>query len=208
MRTRGVTHLKFVFAPDAGAGPGATLVSSIWPGSGYVDVLGMDGYNWGDSVGGTGDRWRSFEMIFAPLYAKLTALDRTAPVWVTEFGSKEPAKEDDWHYPTSSSPVDSMHSKATWIDDMMRSAAFPRVEALVYFEQHKERDWRLESSPGGPDRHPWVCPTFDVSDLASWWVVGVSRPSNAIAKAFRAGFQRMIHRARPRPLGSSDLVAR
>jgi hypothetical protein len=147
MRSRGVKNLKFVFNPDADGGPGATPVEAIWPGCAYVDVLGIDGYNWGNTIGPAGGTWRSFESIFGRMYGTLTALDGGAPVWITEFGSKEPRKEDDWHYPASSSPVDSAHNKATWIDEMMASTSFPRVSALVYFNKRKERDWRLESSP-------------------------------------------------------------
>ena len=39
-------------------------------------------------------------------------------------------------------------------------------------------------------------------------VLGVSRPSNAMSKAFRAAFHRITHRALPRPVGSRDRVTR
>jgi beta-mannanase len=149
MRERGATHLKFMFNPDASTYTGTTPVSSIWPGSSYVDVLGIDGYNWGNSATGaidTGDRWQSFASIFSPMYKKLTALDKKAPVWIAEFGCKEPAEQDDPLFPSESSPVDRTHSKGAWINDMMASKAFPRVKALVYFNKKKERDWRLNSS--------------------------------------------------------------
>ena len=148
MRSRGVTHLKFVFAPDASDAPNSTPVATIWPGSQYVDVLGMDGYNWGDTRRGADavEHWQSFSQIFAPMYAALTRLDPSAAVWITELGSKEPRKEDDWLYPQESSPADPAHSKATWIDEMMHSTIFPRVQALVFFNKQKERDWRLNSS--------------------------------------------------------------
>jgi beta-mannanase len=146
MRERGATHLKFVFNPDASTYTGTTSVSSIWPGAAYVDVLGIDGYNWGNSAGGAGERWQSFASIFTPMYKKLTALDAKAPVWIAEFGCKEPTEQDDPLFPAESSPVDPSHSKGTWISDMMKSTAFPRVKALVYFNKKKERDWRLNSS--------------------------------------------------------------
>jgi beta-mannanase len=154
MRSRGVTHLKFVFNPDASNQSIDTPISSIWPGATYVDVLGIDGYNWGNSALGpldTGDRWQSFSDIFAPMYGVLTMLSGTSPVWITEFGSKEPAEEDDSAYPTESSPIDPTHDKGTWINDLMASTTFPRVAALVYFNQKKERDWRLDSSTSSLD---------------------------------------------------------
>lgn len=149
MRTRGVTNLKFVFNPDASNGTLNTPIASIWPGAQYVDVLGIDGYNWGQSALGptdTGDTWRTFTQVFSSMYQQLTALDATAPVWITEFGSKEPTKEDDSSYPRESSPIDPLHSKGAWLTDLMSLRTFPQLKALVYFNKLKERDWRLESS--------------------------------------------------------------
>jgi beta-mannanase len=141
---RGVNNLKFVFNPDSSNWSNNTPVSSIWPGSEYVDVLGIDGYNWGnDSVGNT---WRVFDSIFSNMYTTLTALDSIHPVWITETGSKEPQKEDNWLYPKESAPVDPNNNKGTWINQMMSSRLFPRVEGIVWFNKQKERDWRLESS--------------------------------------------------------------
>ncbi len=141
---RRVNNLKFVFNPDSSNWPANTPVSSIWPGSDYVDLLGIDGYNWGnDSVG---DTWRAFDTIFSNMYTTLAALDSVHPVWITETGSKEPQEEDGWRYPRESAPVDPNNNKGTWINHMMSSTLFPRVEGIVWFNKQKERDWRLESS--------------------------------------------------------------
>ena len=107
-------------------------------------MLGIDGYNWGNDT--VGDTWRPFDTIFSDMYTTLTGLDATKPVWITEVGSKEAAKEDDWLYPKRSAPVDAGHSKGTWIKQMLLSTGFPRIEAVVWFDKLKERDWRLESS--------------------------------------------------------------
>ncbi|TVR96193.1 MAG: hypothetical protein EA416_01305, partial [Trueperaceae bacterium] len=37
--------------------------------------------------------------------------------------------------------------KAAWIHDMFASEAFARLEAIVWFDEHKEADWRITSSP-------------------------------------------------------------
>jgi beta-mannanase len=141
---RGVKNLKFVFNPDSSNWPDNTPVSSIWPGSDYVDLLGIDGYNWGN--GGGGNTWRTFDTIFTEMYTILIALDSVHPVWITETGSKEPQAEDDWLYPKESAPIDPDNNKGTWINHMMSSRMFPRVEGIVWFNKKKERDWRLESS--------------------------------------------------------------
>jgi mannan endo-1,4-beta-mannosidase len=145
-RSRGVQNLKFVFNPDSSNGPANTPVPSIWPGADVVDVVGIDGYNWGtDDVG---DHWRSFASIFSGMYTIVTTLDGVDPVWITETGCKEPAVEDDWRYPQESAPVDPSNSKGTWIRHMMSSTLFPAVKVIVWFNKQKERDWRLQSSGG------------------------------------------------------------
>jgi Glycosyl hydrolase family 26 len=141
-REQGVHNLKFVFNPDASDFATNIPVPEIWPGAEYVDVLGIDGYNWGD---GSADSWTEFDAVFARMYEVLTALHPSAPVWICEVGSKEPRKNDG--SPKRTAPVDREHSKAAWIEAMMNSTAFPRLTALVYFNVLKERDFRFESSP-------------------------------------------------------------
>jgi hypothetical protein len=141
-REQGVQNLKFVFNPDASDFDANTRLASIWPGAEYVDVLGIDGYNWGD---GPRDRWTEFEDIFARMYDVLTALHPSAPVWICEVGSKEPREDDGSR--GRPAPVDPGHDKAAWLEAMMQSTAFPRLTALVYFNVRKERDFRFESSP-------------------------------------------------------------
>jgi hypothetical protein len=121
-RDRGVRNLKFVFNVDASNGPGSTPVRGIWPGSAYVDVLGIDGFNWSEG------RWRSFEEIFAPMYAAMTGLDPKLPVWIAEFGcAPNPARP-------------------RWLAEMMTTRAFPRLRAVVYFDVRSHEDWRLDAA--------------------------------------------------------------
>jgi mannan endo-1,4-beta-mannosidase len=136
-RVHGAGNVRWVFNPTADVYPETTAVSAIWPGSAYVDVLGLDGYNWG--TGGI-FTWRTFADIFASQYRRLAALAPSLPVWVCEFGSKEPGHAD-------GAPVDAQHSKAQWYRDLLSSTSFPKVSALVMFEVEKERDWRVSSDP-------------------------------------------------------------
>jgi hypothetical protein len=155
--SRGVHNLKLVFNPDASMESTHLPVAELWPGKdpkdghGYVDVLGIDGYNWGDSQQQGGNVWQEFEEVFGGMYGALTALDPALPVWICEFGSKEPTKSDGSAH--SPAPVDPHHDKAAWFRHMLESTAFPRLEALVYFDVYmpgpdNQRDWRFDSSPG------------------------------------------------------------
>jgi len=136
-RAHGATNVRWVFNPTTDTYAETTPVSAIWPGSAYVDVLGLDGYNWGNGGIFT---WRSFSDIYTTQYERLVALDPDLPVWVCEFGSKEPVEND-------GAPVDRHNSKASWYQGMLSwlSSTGTRVRALVLFNTRKERDWRVES---------------------------------------------------------------
>jgi hypothetical protein len=137
LRDHGATNLRWVFNPAADTYEGTTDVERIWPGRRYVDVLGIDGFNWGaDAAWG---RWRTFDSIFRGMYRRLTDLHPKAPVWICEFASKEPRGVD-------GAPGDPDRSKAAWIRAAMDRAAMPRVRAMVWFHALKERDWRVNSS--------------------------------------------------------------
>ena len=137
LRAAGVDNVKWVFNPTVDTYAETTRVDDIWPGAGYVDVLGLDGFNWGqDSLWG---EWRDFTSVFRTQYQRLTRLHPSAPVWICEVGSKEPRRHD-------GAPRDRRQSKARWIKDMMTARAFPRIDTVVWFNEAKERDWRIESS--------------------------------------------------------------
>lgn len=137
LRAAGVDNVKWVFNPTVDTYAETTKVGDIWPGAAYVDVLGLDGFNWGrDSLWG---EWRPFANVFRKQYQRLTRLHPTAPVWICEVGSKEPRRHD-------GAPRDRRQSKARWITDMMQARAFPRIDTVVWFNEEKERDWRIESS--------------------------------------------------------------
>lgn len=140
-RSAGVANIRWVFNPTTDTYAQTTDVATIWPGSGYVDVLGLDGYNWGTTTS-PALTWRSFEDVYATQYDRLCTLHPTAPVWVCEVGCKEPSSDD-------GAPAAPARSKAEWVHDMYTALPrrFPRIEAIVWFSEQKERDWRVDSTP-------------------------------------------------------------
>jgi hypothetical protein len=155
-RQRGVRNLRFVFNPDVSDDPRNVPITALWPGGdaagdhSYVDVLGLDGYNWGDSGDPGGKSWLEFEEIFRDAYRIVTQLDPRLPLWICEFGAKEPLEDDGTA--TSKAPVDPAHDKAHWVANMLASTAFPRIAALAYYSSYtpdydNERDFRVDSSP-------------------------------------------------------------
>jgi hypothetical protein len=128
----GTTNVRWVWSPNAEDVPAsrANAFERYYPGDRYVDVLALDGYNWGAEFPQHGG-WRSFEEIFASPYRRIAALGRQ-PIWIAE---------------TASAPEGG--DKAAWVRRMFAAVKkYPRLAAIVWFHADKERDWRATSPPG------------------------------------------------------------
>lgn len=127
-RAEGVRNVRWVFTPNVTDEPRVpeNAMELYYPGADYVDVIGLDGYNWGTTRPNIG--WRTYEEVFETGYARITSLG-DQPVWLAEVASAELGGD-----------------KGAWVEDMLNSTAFPRVKAIVWFNEDKETDWRMESS--------------------------------------------------------------
>ena len=88
----------------------------------------MDGYNWGTV---SGHQWQPFAQVFQQTYNELLAIT-SKPLMIAETASTEQAG-----------------NKAAWITDAFTRQlphAFPKIKAVVWFNENKETDWRIESS--------------------------------------------------------------
>jgi hypothetical protein len=130
-RDRGVDNVAFVwnlmawsFNPKSDRDP-----MDYYPGDGFVDFVGGDGYNWYPSRSTA--EWTSFEAIFQ--YINQFAVDRGKPWMVVEYGCLEdPARPG---------------RKAEWLRDVLRTAkGWPSLKALIYYDVFKAEDWITDSS--------------------------------------------------------------
>jgi beta-mannanase len=130
---KGVTNVTWVWSPNVEYN-GSTPLSGLYPGDSYVDWLGMDGYNWGTVFhGGTVTGWQTFSQVFTQTYTTITALS-TKPLMVAETASAEQGG-----------------SKEDWITDaysIQIPCNFKQIKAVIWFNENKETDWRIGSSPG------------------------------------------------------------
>jgi glycosyltransferase involved in cell wall biosynthesis len=96
------------------------------PSDSYVDLLCMDGYNWGNTNGG----WQSFNQLFGATYNQLTALSNK-DIFIGETASAEQGG-----------------SKANWITDAYGPAidSMPKIMGINWFNANKEKDWRVNST--------------------------------------------------------------
>jgi len=88
-RAAGATNARFVWSPDHATPPEVPSPSSdiknYFPGTGYVDFIGVSGYNWGnDPLRGGG--WVTAEQIFGNFFNQILREFPGKPVIITEIG--------------------------------------------------------------------------------------------------------------------------
>ena len=123
----GVKNVRWVWCANV-TYPGSTPDILDYPGDAYVDWVGIDGYNWGNSPGHS---WQSLYQVFGASYAEVTAFTKR-PLMIAETGS-----------------VEQGGSKAAWIlqgflHDL--PTLMPRVRAVMWFEEKAKGDWRIYTS--------------------------------------------------------------
>jgi beta-mannanase len=126
------TNVRWVWSPIA-AFSGSTPFRELYPGDAHVDWVAVDGYNGGVALDWGG--WRNFHRIFDASLRRLRELAPDKPIMIAEVASAEQGG-----------------SKARWITNFFASlAARPEITAFVWFNWHKETDWRIQSSPASQD---------------------------------------------------------
>jgi hypothetical protein len=109
-----------------------------YPGDKYVDVVGLDGYNFGDAHS-RNHKWKSFTEVFQESLDGLKANFPAKPPWITEIGCAEgPGKPE-------------------WIQDFFAHFnADPDVRVFVWFNEDKqyagEPNWRFDSDKDSAER--------------------------------------------------------
>jgi hypothetical protein len=128
-RQEGATNVRWVWAPNV-ISPDFVPLQRLYPGDRYVDLVGIDGYNWGTTQPSWGSRWQSFDEIFRPTIRRIRRIT-SKRILITETASTEHGG-----------------NKARWIRETL--AAFDRYPSIVgfmWFNYDKETDWRIQSSP-------------------------------------------------------------
>lgn len=124
-------NVSWVFAPGA-LWRGTDVQSDLlayYPGDSVVDIVGLDGYNYGDIVkDGYQLHWTSFNDVFKTSLLAIKTLGK--PVWITEAGCPTDSRRSAW-----------LIDVYNFMDDN------PCVDAFLWFNAHKtgEPDFRIES---------------------------------------------------------------
>lgn len=123
---------------------GSTDVNSLYPGDLYVDWTGFDAYNRGTSPGTSGNQfgtgtWQNFGELVKPTYQALNSVASGKPQMLAEFGTVEQGGD-----------------KADWFRKTLKyelKANYPRIKAIVYFNQNKIYDNRIDTSQTALDAY-------------------------------------------------------
>lgn len=125
---KSATNVKWVWAPNVSF-PGSTSISETYPGADFVDVVGIDGYNWGTSQASS--HWIAPRDLFDPTVKELRAMAPGKPMVVTEVGC-----------------TDLGGDKAAWIRQLVSYLNRDRnIAGFIWFDHDKETDWRMGSTP-------------------------------------------------------------
>ncbi len=131
-RREGANNVRFAFCPNAESRPDESwnALSAYYPGDAYVDILGLDGYNFGTSMTAGKHGWasafRSFPELFGAAFGRMRALSPDKPFFVFE----------------TACAVDG-GDKSAWVKDMLGTLLSWRAAGFAWFEADKETDWRL-----------------------------------------------------------------
>ena len=139
-RGEGAMNVVWAFCPNSESVPnlsydataGWNRISAYYPGDAWVDVLGLDGYDWAETRTVEKDGWqsqrRSFEQIFGRAYRELSALAKRKPLIIFETAG-----------------VDQGEKRAAWLKEAFVLAKKWRIRGIVWFQAEKECDWRIEA---------------------------------------------------------------
>ncbi len=125
----GVKNVSWVWCPNV-VFPGNIPLQGLYPGSSYVDWIGMDGYNWANV--GKGHQPKTFSQLFQHTYNILLGMSLHKPMMVAETAC-----------------TNTQVNEANWITSaftVQLPKYFPQIKAFIWFNQNKETDWRVESS--------------------------------------------------------------
>jgi Glycosyl hydrolase family 26/Concanavalin A-like lectin/glucanases superfamily len=131
-RAVGATNVCWIWSPNVLGLSAQYPLTGLYPGDTYVDMVGIDGYNWGTA--GVGDvGWVSFTTVFGATYDLLRSIAPSKPIYIAE---------------TACGTVGG--DKAAWITSALLNEIpnrFPALAGLVWFDVNKEDNWLVDSSP-------------------------------------------------------------
>jgi len=125
----GVKNVKWVFSVNCEDVPNIkdNNFLNYYPGNTYVDYIGIDGYNWGNTQ--SWSKWITFRDLFEEVYNKTRKVLKK-PILISEFSSTSKGGD-----------------RVKWIRSAMQDMkTFEEIKGFVLFNENKEVDWNFSIS--------------------------------------------------------------
>ena len=163
--SRKVDNVLWAFCPNSDSVPYAlwNKIRNYYPGDEYVDILGLDGYNWGDTkIDNWQSKYRTFEEIFAKAYGELKDLHSKKPIFIFETATVEKGGD-----------------KSRWISDAIKIAQNWNIKGLIWFQIDKEKKWKITK------KDKKIFQQFDQLPFPQTWAEGILNEKRYTVKASR-----------------------
>ncbi len=127
-----VKNALFAFCPNVDSVPKTSWnkIKNYYPGDKYVDILGMDGYNWGTCASeknlGWVSSWRSFNETFKNTLRELRKLSLFKPIIIFETASAKKGGD-----------------RTLWLQEALKDARKLDISAICWFQVNKECNWKI-----------------------------------------------------------------
>lgn len=175
IRAQGAANVQWVYCPNKWSATSEANAMDQFPGHGYVNWIGIDGYNNQNSTG-----WSLFNALFAYSYNAIVGNSayNGIPIMIPETGCS----------PSGSTS----HTKASWYADVFNPASatgifnYPRIRAWIHFNEDK----RVQEQAAGMTNlleQAYPVEADESTTLTSGDIVtGAGSPGAAIANAVSA----------------------
>lgn len=131
----GVSNVKFGWAVNSNSVPDTSInaIPNYYPGDAYVDYTGVDCFNFGNP-------WLTFNQVCGNALTTIASYNKPELIF------------------SMASAAGSL--KATWITDALTTQMNlrPEIKGWIWFNQNKERDWRVNSDTASLNAFKAVLP--------------------------------------------------
>jgi mannan endo-1,4-beta-mannosidase len=145
------SHVQFIWSPN-NYGNGNYTADEYYPGDRYVDWLGIDGYNFGDTE--SWSNWTGPEATYQHMLDINRSINPSKPICIPEFAS---TSYINGHY--------DVHRKAVWIDKVYDYFRNHNIKMACWFNIQKETDWPVFGGVRGQG-------TFTDNDGDTYYIYG------------------------------------
>ena len=128
-RFQGVGNVIWAFCPNSDSVPPENWnkIENYYPGNDKVDILGTDGYDFGNKkMGEYQSHFRSFKEIFSSSFDELKKLNIDKPFFIFETATAEAGEK-----------------KIKWISDALKEIQEKNILSLIWFQIDKEENWKI-----------------------------------------------------------------